>query len=87
VIDDAKRWYEAAMRQRLVLCLLGACLMGSLMLFAVAPKNSHLTDDLLASSSNRLSTTPPSSWVMARSWSCCATWRPSSTACSFPGGT
>src|SRR5689334_19935673 len=45
-------WYERAMRQRLVLCLLGAWLMGSLMLFAVAPKNFHLIDELLASSSN-----------------------------------
>jgi hypothetical protein len=40
------------MKQRLILCLLGAWLMGSLMLFAVAPKNFHLIDELLASSGN-----------------------------------
>jgi hypothetical protein len=39
-------------KSRAALCLLGAWLMGSLMMFVVAPKNFHLIDELLAGSSN-----------------------------------
>jgi len=40
------------MKSRLALCLLGAWLLGSLMLFVVAPTNFHLIDQLLADSTN-----------------------------------
>jgi len=38
------------MKQRVALCLLGAWLMGSVMMFAVAPQNFYVIDHLLASS-------------------------------------
>ena len=40
------------MKARWIPCLLGAWLMGSLMMFVIAPTNFRLIDDLLASSSN-----------------------------------
>lgn len=40
------------MKDRLVLCLLGAWSMGSVMLFVVAPRNFHVIDELLAGSAN-----------------------------------
>jgi hypothetical protein len=40
------------MKSRAALCLLGAWLLGSLMLFVVAPTNFHLIDELLAGSNN-----------------------------------
>ena len=45
-------WYERPMKERLALCLLGAWLMGSLMMFAVAPQNFYVIDHLLESSPN-----------------------------------
>jgi hypothetical protein len=44
--------YKRAMKDRLTLCLLGAWLMGSVMMFVVAPTNFHLIDELLAGSNN-----------------------------------
>jgi hypothetical protein len=44
--------YKQAMRDRLTLCLLGAWLMGSSMMFVVAPTNFHRIDELLAGSDN-----------------------------------
>ena len=40
------------MKERVALCLLGAWLMGSVMMFAVAPQNFRVIDHLLASSPN-----------------------------------